>query len=222
MACVFVAGSHTDVGKTWAACALIRAARARGLSVEALKPVVSGFDPADWADSDPGRLLDALGEPLSPRTLEAISPWRYRAPLAPPMAAALEGRRLSLAEVEDFCRQRIAASTADLILVEGVGGAMSPIAEDATGLDLTVALAQPAVLVAGSYLGGISHALTAVEAMQGRGVNLRAIVLSEGAGADRPDFGETLSSLGRFAGPPVVAARRGDAYWAEAALPTLL
>ena len=60
---IFVSGAHTDVGKTHVACALIRAARAEGLTVEALKPVVSGFSPADWADSDPGRLLAALGEP---------------------------------------------------------------------------------------------------------------------------------------------------------------
>ena len=82
---LFVAGAHTDVGKTYVSCALITAARGRGLMVEALKPLVSGFDAGDWSQSDPGRLLIALGRPHSQAALEAISPWRYVAPLAPPL-----------------------------------------------------------------------------------------------------------------------------------------
>jgi len=222
VAVVFVAGSHTDVGKTYVACALIMAARARGLMVEALKPVVSGFDPADWAHSDPGRLLTALGEPHAEQALQAMSPWRYRAPLAPPMAAMLEGRRTSLLEVAEFCHDRMAASRADLLVIEGVGGVMSPLADDATGLDLVTALGAPVVLVGGSYLGAISHTLTAVEVLQGRGADVRAIIVSESVEADGPDFGETLASLGRFAGPTVAAARRGEALWAQAALDGVL
>jgi len=87
MRALFIAGAHTDVGKTYAACALIAAARAQGLSVEAFKPAVSGIDPADWAESDPGRLLAALGRPLTPANLEAMSPLRFTAALSPPMAA---------------------------------------------------------------------------------------------------------------------------------------
>ena len=64
---VFIAGAHTDVGKTYVACALIRAARARGLSTDALKPVASDINPDDWRQSDPGRLLAALGRDLTPR-----------------------------------------------------------------------------------------------------------------------------------------------------------
>ena len=62
---LFVAGAHTEIGKTFVAAALLRAARASGLIVEVLKPVVSGFDAADWAESDPGRLLAASGSPLT-------------------------------------------------------------------------------------------------------------------------------------------------------------
>ena len=80
---VFIAGAHTDVGKTYVACALIRAARARGLSTDALKPVASDINPDDWRQSDPGRLLAALGRDLTPRTLEAMAPWRFFRPPRP-------------------------------------------------------------------------------------------------------------------------------------------
>ena len=88
MGAIFIAGTGTDVGKTYVTAALIRALRRAGRDVDALKPVVSGFDATEWAESDPGRLLAALGEPPTPASLERISPWRFTAPLAPPMAAA--------------------------------------------------------------------------------------------------------------------------------------
>ncbi|WP_374572380.1 dethiobiotin synthase [Phenylobacterium sp.] len=208
---LFVAGAHTDVGKTFCACALIHAARVRGFAVDALKPVVSGFDPGDWSQSDPGRLLTALGRPLTDRTLDAISPLRFRAPLSPPMAARLERRTLSLAQLEAFCRAGLAHSAADLVLVEGVGGVMSPIAEDATGLDLMVTLGLPCLLVGGSYLGAISHTLTALETLRSRAVPVTALVISQDADPAAPDFRETVASIAAFAGEtPVLAAPRGE------------
>ncbi|HEX7946695.1 MAG TPA: dethiobiotin synthase [Phenylobacterium sp.] len=209
---LFVAGAHTDVGKTFCAAALLRAARAQRLTVEALKPVVSGFDPDDWAQSDPGRLLDALGRPLNLETLDAISPWRFRAALSPPMAARLEGASLSLAELADFCRDGLAASTADLTLVEGVGGVMSPVADDGTGLDLMLALGLPTLLVGGSYLGAISHTLTALETLKARRLPVVAVAVSQDADLEAPDFRETVASVTAFApGIAVLAAPRGEA-----------
>lgn len=216
---LFISGAHTDVGKTYAACAILQAARAKGLTTQALKPVVSGFDPGDWAQSDPGRLLAALGRPLTPETLDAISPLRFTAALSPPMAARLEGRDLRLAELADFCRRGLAASTADLTLVEGVGGVMSPIAEDATGLDLMLALGLPTVLVGGSYLGAISHTLTAIETLRGRGLPIHAVVISQSAEPDAPDFAQSVESVAAFAGDVrVIAAARDDQAWAPTVL----
>lgn len=216
---LFVSGAHTDVGKTYAACAILRAARAEGLAVEALKPVVSGFDPDDWAQSDPGRLLAALWRPLTQETLDAISPLRFAAALSPPMAARLEGRDLRLAELTHFCRTGLATSKAGLTLVEGVGGVMSPIAEDATGLDLMLALGLPTVLVGGSYLGAISHTLTAIETLRGRGLPIHAVVISQSAEPDAPDFAQSVDSVVAFAGDiQVIAAARDDQAWAAAVL----
>jgi dethiobiotin synthetase len=213
---LFVAGAHTEIGKTHVACALIRAARARGLTTDAFKPVVSGIEPDALADSDPGRLLAALGRPLSAESLDAISPWRFSAPLAPPMAAALEGRPLPLAPLAEACRAWLAASTADLALVEGVGGLMSPIADHATCLDLVLALDAPALLVGGAYLGAISHTLTALEVLKSRGRAPLALVVSEDAGPDAPDFAQTVALVREHAGgaPVFAAGRHADDGWA--------
>ena len=212
---LFISGAHTDVGKTYVACAILRATRAKRLRVEALKPVVSGFDPQDWSQSDPGRLLAALDRPLTLETLDAISPLRFDAALSPPMAARLQGYDLRLGQLTDFCRAGLAASAADLTLIEGVGGVMSPISEDATGLDLMRALGLPTVLVGGSYLGAISHTLTAIETLRARGLAIHAVVVSQSAEPDAPDFVQTVESVAAFAGDlKVIAAARGDGDWA--------
>jgi dethiobiotin synthetase len=216
MAAVFIAGAGTDVGKTYVAAELIRALIARGMDVDALKPVVSGFDPSDWAESDPGHLLAALGRPLDEQTLAAISPWRFAAPLSPEMAAKLEGRSLDCADIIAFARARIDALAPRLVLVEGAGGVMSPVDEHTTGLDLMAGIGAPVILVGGSYLGAISHTLTAIEALRSRGLVLRAVVVSESEAAGTP-FAETVAAVARLAGfSPVIAAPRGGAGgWRE-------
>lgn len=221
MTALFISGAHTDAGKTYVACALLRAARARGLSVDALKPVVSGFDFADWADSDPGRLITALGLSRSGAALDAMSPWIFTAPLAPPMAAAREGKSLTTAEVAGFCAAR--RTPADLFLVEGAGGVMSPMMSDGTCLDLMQALGLPTLLVGGSYLGAISHTLTALETLRARGLPVAAIVVSEDADPDAPDFTETVALVARYANGVAVAAaaRNADDGWADALLAEL-
>ncbi|MBP6878245.1 MAG: dethiobiotin synthase [Phenylobacterium sp.] len=213
---LFVTGAHTDVGKTYVACAMLRAARANGLSVAALKPAVSGIDPADWSDSDPGRLLAAMGRPLTLAELDAIAPLRFAAPLSPPMAARLEGVDLRISTLTDFCRAGLAASAADLVLVEGAGGVMSPMAEDGTGLDLMAALGLPSVVVGGSYLGAISHTLTAIETLRARGLPIAAVVVSQSGEPDAPDFAQTVDSVAAFAGDArIIAAARGASDWAD-------
>jgi dethiobiotin synthetase len=207
---VFVAGAGTDIGKTYVACALIRALKARGLTVDALKPVASGFDPERPAESDPVRLLEALGRAPTPEALDAICPLRFAAPLAPPSAARREGRTLGFEAVLEPCRARIARADVDVLLIEGAGGVMSPIAEGASNLDLITALGVPVLLVGGSYLGAMSHSLTALEVLKARGCKTRSLVVSESAGG--VDLMETACELSRFAGAvPVIALPRfGD------------
>lgn len=201
MSTLFVTATGTDIGKTYVSAALIRQLRARGRSVEALKPVLSGYDPAASAGSDAAVLLDALGEPVTAETLDAITPWRYRAPLSPDMAAAQEGTTLPYEAVVAHCRARMARAR-DILLIEGVGGVMVPLAGRLTVLDWLVALQCPALLVTGSYLGTLSHTLTALLALESRGVPLAGIIVNETAGAT-VGLAETAAALARFTTAPI-------------------
>jgi dethiobiotin synthetase len=172
--------------------------------VRALKPVISGFDTATAPASDSALLLDALGIPLCDEAIAAISPWRYAAPLSPNMAARAEGRAIDLDEVAAFCRQELSAGADATVLIEGVGGLMVPLDERRTVLDWIARLNVPILLIAGSYLGAISHTLTCVEVLRSRGLPLAAILVNESpAGiALQP----TVETIAAFAGPSAVFA----------------
>ena len=196
MSAHFVTATGTDIGKTFITAGLLRALRGRGGKVAALKPIVSGFDMANARTSDPGVLLEAMGEALTPETVARISPWRFIAPLSPEMAAAREGRAIEFDAVVAFCREAIAARDGPLF-IEGVGGVMVPLDARHTVLDWMAALDIPAILVAGSYLGTISHTLTAAGALARAGVKITALVVNEGGDRTVP-VADTVASLRRF------------------------
>ena len=108
MPAVFVTASGTDIGKTYVAEALLRQWRQSGRTVAVLKPLLSGYDPADAANSDTGRLLAASGVAITPESIDLVSPWRYAAPLSPDMAAAREGKSVSVNDVIAYCAAAIA------------------------------------------------------------------------------------------------------------------
>jgi dethiobiotin synthetase len=195
---IFVTATGTDVGKTFVTATLIRHFRAAGRAVEAIKPVVSGFDPAAIQTSDPGVLLAALGLPVTIEEIDRIAPWRFSAPLSPDLAAAREGRAIGFDAVLDFSRR--APKTGSILLIEGVGGIMVPLDDKHTVLDWMKALRIPVLVVAGSYLGTISHTLTALHVLAQRNLDIAAVVVSESevGGASLDD---TVSSIARFAQP---------------------
>ena len=141
MSTLFVTATGTEIGKTLVTAALCHELRAAGQPVRALKPVLSGYDPATLADSDPGVLLASLGEAATEQAVASITPWRFSAPLSPDMAAAREGRRLDLAEILAYCR----AAQGDPLLIEGIGGAMVPLNERHTVLDWIAELGRACV-----------------------------------------------------------------------------
>jgi dethiobiotin synthetase len=201
MTTLFVTSSGTDVGKTFVTLQLVAELRTARRRVQALKPVASGFDAADPAASDTAALLRAQGLAATQENIDAISPWRFAAPLSPDMAAAREQRSIPFDALVSWCRA--AAERADVTLVEGIGGVMVPLDGSHTVLDWIAALEAPALLVVGSYLGTLSHSLTAVAALRQRGLELAGIVVSESALQPVPPE-ETAATLERFVAPVAV------------------
>jgi dethiobiotin synthetase len=198
MTALFVTGAGTGIGKTFVTVLLCRQLRARGRRVVALKPVVSGFDERAPEESDTGLLLEAQGLPLTAEAVARVSPWRFAAPLAPTMAARREGRDIDMDTLVGFCRERVADSDA-IVLIEGVGGVMVPLTERETVLDWIAALKIPALLVTGSYLGSLSHGLTAAYALSSRDVPIAGVVVSESLDSPVP-LADTTAALAQLLG----------------------
>ncbi|HEX3164044.1 MAG TPA: dethiobiotin synthase, partial [Pseudolabrys sp.] len=166
--------------------------------VAALKPVVSGYDSSVVETSDPAVLLTALGRQVTADEIESIAPWRFRAPLAPDIAAAREGRTIDFDKLVSFSRDAITAAKGPLF-IEGVGGIMVPLDARRTVLDWMAALDIPLLLVVGGYLGTISHTLTALDVLAQRKLTIAAIVVSEHE-RDTVELDDTVASISRFAG----------------------
>ena len=197
MSAVFVTATGTGVGKTFVCTGLIRQLQASGRNVDAIKPIVSGFAPDDWQGTDPAELAAALGRTPSANEIERIAPWRFAAPLSPDMAARREGRAIAFHEVVEFCRRAMAAAR-DLLLIEGIGGIMVPLDDRHTVLDLMSVLRIPIVLVAGSYVGTISHTLTALEVLARRNLDIAAVAISENEGS-AASLADTVAAVAGFA-----------------------
>jgi len=196
VAAYFVTSTGTDIGKTFVTAALIRYMRESNQPVSALKPIVSGYDSSVVDTSDPAVLLAALGRPVSADEVERIAPWRFRAPLAPDLAAAREGRSVDFDSVVAFSRAAVSRAKGPLF-IEGVGGIMVPLAGRRTVLDWMTALEIPLLLIVGGYLGTISHTLTALDVLAQRKLTIAAIVVSESE-RDPVALDDTVASIERF------------------------
>ncbi len=193
---LFVTSSGTEIGKTWVMRCLIAGLRAKGLSIRALKPVISGWDDNAPADTDTAHILEALDTPISGSAIDVVSPWRFSAALSPDMAARREDRAIDFEALLAFCRGA-GRSEEDVLLIEGVGGVMVPLDDRNTVLDWMAALGHPAILVVGSYLGTISHTLTAHAALRANGISVPLLVVNDTGDSPVP-LDETKDVLARF------------------------
>lgn len=165
----FIAGTDTGVGKTHVACALIRALRARGVSVAGMKPVASGADttPHGLHNDDVAALLAAAGMPAADAA--AINPYIFAPAIAPHIAARAAGVTIDVARI--VAVHAALAARYRYVVVEGAGGWRTPIDDDSATLAAVVqALRLPVVLVVGLRLGCLNHALLSAEAILADGM----------------------------------------------------
>lgn len=164
---LFVTGTDTEIGKTAASTALLHALRRRGLRAVGMKPVASGSqDLGQGLRNEDALALQAASRPV-PDYVD-VNPYALRQPIAPELAAAEDGVDIALAPiVAAFERLR---ATADVVVVEGVGGWLAPVSVHLDQLDIVRALHLPVVLVVGLRLGCVNHARLTAHSLQASGV----------------------------------------------------
>ena len=156
--------------------------------------MISGFDPENMQNSDTGILLNAQGMEVTLQNCDRISPWRFADAISPNMAAENESREIHFPALVRFCRKN---ENTDYVLVEGAGGVMTPLGRNETMLDWIKELNYQVILVAGSYLGTVSHTLTAYQTLAAKKANLHSVIVSESDHSPVP-VARTLLTLENF------------------------
>jgi dethiobiotin synthetase len=197
---LFVTGTDTGVGKTTVTCALAAALVARGTSVGVAKPIETGWpsDPEGVALTDAARLKYFSSFPQS---LEDVTPYRLRDPLAPMVAARREGRTIDLDGLDRSIRRL--RRTYATVLIEGAGGLLVPVADKITFADLAARWGAPLLVVVGNRLGALNHAALTFRSAASRGLRIAGYVvnaLSPDADVASATNVETLREL---LGPPI-------------------
>ncbi|HZQ62982.1 MAG TPA: dethiobiotin synthase [Casimicrobiaceae bacterium] len=161
---VFITATDTGVGKTWFAAALLRMLVAKGRRAVGMKPVMSGAD-------EPRNDVELLREAGNVRVAESIvNPYAFAPAIAPHVAARSAGVAIELDRIE--AAYRALCEAAEVVVVEGAGGALVPLNARDDMLDIAMRLRLPVVLVVGVRLGCINHALLSAVAIRSRGLVL--------------------------------------------------
>ena len=163
----FVTGTDTGVGKTVASAWLAARSRADGASVRYVKPVQTGLAPgAPGGDAD---FVAAAAEVPAEELL------RFDEPLAPAVAAERAGRPIDVSALVTEIRAR--EPGCDLLLVEGAGGLLAPLAGESTMADLALELGAELVVVTRPALGTLNHTALTLEAAVRRGLPVAGLVV---------------------------------------------
>ncbi|MBJ06617.1 MAG: dethiobiotin synthase [Verrucomicrobiaceae bacterium] len=196
-----ITGTDTAVGKTYVTSRLVRELRLAGADAVGYKPVCCG------ERSDAELLVDASGgvEPI-----ESLNPVWYQAPVAPAVAAELEGKPVRLQEIRDHAES--VAARHDHLLMEGVGGWEVPVTMEETFADLAQALGWPVILVAANRLGALNHTLLSVRAIEERGLELVVVLLNHLT--EEHDIAMTTNRhvLGEYLKVPIHSLEKDDDF----------
>lgn len=179
---IFITGTDTGVGKTFISCGLIKAMRSMGMHVCPMKPVETGctMKNGELIPGDTEKLMKAsdISGPV-----DIINPFRFKKPLAPSVAAALEGKRIDRRTILRTYKKL--SETYETVIVEGAGGIMVPIHKQYYVLDLIHDLDLPVIIVSRPGLGTINHSLLTVEAARSRGVKILGIIFNNASNTRR-------------------------------------
>lgn len=190
---IFITGTDTGVGKTYVTALILAELRRCGVKAAAFKPIACGK--GGRHDAEIYMRLMKHEQPL-----DVINPIYLRHPLAPSVAAKLEGRRIDLRKV--FANYESLISSYDVVLVEGAGGLLVPIKQDYFVADLAKELGLPVVIVARLGLGTINQSLLTVR--QARGLRIAGIVLNDTTGKRGLAEKTNVVEIPRLTGVPLL------------------
>ena len=198
---IFITGTDTGVGKTVVAAAFVSVFRKAGLNAVPMKPIQTGCVRRgdQWAAPDLEFVARAAGLAVTPEDVNLMAPYRFGDACSPHLAAERAGATIALARVDECFR--LLEDRCDMVVVEGAGGVLAPVAGDQTMLDLMARLSLRVVLVSRPGLGTINHTLLSLREMARAGLQVLGVVINAAGPAEwsyvEEDNCRTIERLGQ-------------------------
>jgi dethiobiotin synthetase len=201
---VLVTGTGSGVGKTWVTCALALALGSAGKRVIAVKPIETGCSGAPGDREDGVLLAQATGQSQPSHAI-----FRLTEQVPPALASDRSGITLDfdalISKIERY------GQNAEYLLIEGVGGLLTPVTWEWNMVDAARALGACALVVAADKLGTINHTLLTLSALELAGVPCAGVVLTT---PELPDqtTGSNGAAISRLSGVDRVVGAPKSAY----------
>lgn len=173
---IFVVGTDTGVGKTIATGLLAGFLAGKGYKVVSQKWVETG---SAGFSKDVVCHLKLLGKKKKDlkKHLSEMSPYTFKFPASPHLAAALEGEKISIEKIKNSFKSL--EKDFDFVIVEGTGGALVPLTQEKLIIDVAKELGLAALVVAGNKLGAVNHALLTLEALESRKIRIAGAIFNQ-------------------------------------------
>ncbi len=170
----FISGTDTDVGKTIFTAGLARLLRDSGVDVGIMKPFAAGQKQSSGFASEDVQMLVNAARVKDPESL--VNPQFFPIPASPYTAF----RNLGIKPNLDLVTQSFSElkKLHDVMLVEGMGGIMTPILEDYFVVDLIRDMKLETIIVTSSRVGTVNHTLMTVKMCKEHDVKIKGIVIN--------------------------------------------
>ena len=183
---LFITGTDTDVGKTCVTAGLVNYLSKMNVDVGVMKPFASGYKANDDSVSEDVQILTKYSGVTDP--IDLINPYFFEIPTSPYEACMKLNREIDISKVVDAYKQLI--SNHDVVIVEGIGGIMTPISQNYFVSDLICELKLNSIIVTGSKIGAVNHLMLTYQHSQQKNLNFNGFLINQ----NTPD-GYELSSL---------------------------
>ena len=197
----FITGTDTDIGKTFVTGGVAAAALRSGRRTAVLKPVQTGSEayPPDLCE------VRKMAPGIMDIPSELETPYSFKLPASPHLAAAEEGAEIRLSVMQDAVASVEEKFSPEILLIEGAGGVLVPLNEQDTMLDLMSSLGFPAILVTSAKLGTINHTLMSVKVLRSAGVDIAGIIFNRMPLEPGVIERDNVKIIEQFSGVPVIA-----------------
>ena len=190
---LFVTATDTDIGKTFVCAGLAYALKKSGIDVGIMKPFACGVkQKIGFSSNDLTILTNAA---MVDDAEDIINPFFFPIPASPYTAAKNLGVKIDIEHVMECFRKL--DEIHDIVLVEGIGGIMTPILKDYAIIDLIKDLMANTIIVTSSKIGTVNHTVLTCNMCKNMNIPIKGLIINnfDSTGYPIPELERDLSAL---------------------------